>query len=75
MLIIFEKLISINECYFRFTNIKASRTITSTMKSSIEVPLFQWSQVFKNLKWKPMIDAWLKRLKISINLNSFVLFC
>jgi hypothetical protein len=75
MLIIFEKLISINECYFRFTNIEASRTITSAMKSSIEEPLFQWSQVSKSPKWKPMIDPWFKRFKVSINLNNFVLFC
>jgi hypothetical protein len=27
------------------------------MKSSMEIPLFHWSQVSKHLKWKPMIDA------------------
>jgi hypothetical protein len=35
MLIIFEKLISINECNYRFTNIEAARTITSVMISSM----------------------------------------
>jgi hypothetical protein len=36
-LIIFEKLISINEQDFRFTNVEVARTITSLM----EVSLFQ----------------------------------
>jgi hypothetical protein len=44
MLIIFEKLISINECNFRFINIEASGTITLAMKSSIKISLFSWSQ-------------------------------
>jgi hypothetical protein len=35
MLIIFEKLILSNECNFRFTNIEATKTITSAMKSSM----------------------------------------
>jgi hypothetical protein len=38
MLIIFEKLISINECNFRFINIEATRTITSTIKLLMEIP-------------------------------------
>jgi hypothetical protein len=52
-LIIFEKIISFNECNFRFINIEAARTITSTFKSSIEISLFQWSQVSKHPEWKP----------------------
>jgi hypothetical protein len=48
MLIIFEKLILSNECNFRFTNIEATKTITSAMKSSMEISLFQWSQVSKH---------------------------
>jgi membrane-anchored protein YejM (alkaline phosphatase superfamily) len=31
--------------FFRFTNIEVARVITSTFKSSMEIPLFQWSQV------------------------------
>jgi hypothetical protein len=40
-LIIFEKIISFNECNSRFTNIEAARTITSAFKSSMKIPLFQ----------------------------------
>ena len=40
----FEKLISSNIVNFKLQNIKASITITSTMK----ILLFQWSQVFKH---------------------------
>jgi len=54
-LIIFEKLISINECNFRFINVEVARIITSMIKSSMKVQLFQWSQVFKNPEWKPML--------------------
>ena len=43
MLIIFEKLISNNECNFRFINIKTVETITSVLKSLMEIPLFYWS--------------------------------
>jgi len=39
----FEKLISSNIVNFKLQNIKASITITSTMK----ILLFQWSQVFQ----------------------------
>jgi len=41
MLIIFEKLISVNEYNFRFTNIEATITITLAMKLSMEIPSFQ----------------------------------
>jgi hypothetical protein len=44
------------------------------MKSSMKVPLFQWSQVFTNLEWKPMIDAWFKRFKVNINFNNFLYY-
>jgi len=40
MLIIFENLILINECNFRFTNIEVVRTITSVMKSLMKISLF-----------------------------------
>ena len=43
---------------FRFTNIEAVRTITSAFKSSMEIPLFQWSQVYRHPEWKPNINAW-----------------
>jgi hypothetical protein len=48
MLIIFEKLISINEWNFRFTNIEVVKTITLVIKLSMEIPLFQWNQVSKH---------------------------
>jgi hypothetical protein len=41
------------------------------MKSFMEVPLFQWSQVFKKLEWKPMIDVRFRKFKVSLYLNSF----
>ncbi|KAL9350584.1 hypothetical protein Peur_057839 [Populus x canadensis] len=44
-----------------FTNIEAARTITLAFKSSMEIPLFQWSQVSRHPKWKPNIDAWFRR--------------
>jgi hypothetical protein len=50
MLIIFEKLISINKYNFRFTNTEAVRTIASAMISSMKILLFQWSRVFKYLE-------------------------
>ena len=71
MLIIFKKLILINEYKFIFTNIEVVQTTTSMIKSSMEVLLFQWGQVFKNPEWKSMIDAWFGRFKVSINLNIF----
>jgi len=45
--------------------------ITSAFKSSIEILLFQWIQVSKHPKWKPQVDAWFSRFKVSINLNIF----
>jgi hypothetical protein len=57
-LIIFLKIISFNEYNFTFTNIEAARTITSTFKLSMEIVLFQWSQVSKHPEWKPQVDAW-----------------
>jgi hypothetical protein len=72
-LIIFEKLILINECNFRFINIEATKTITSVMKLLMEISLFQWSQVSKHSEQKPMINAWFRRCNISINLNIFLL--
>jgi hypothetical protein len=68
MLIIFEKLISVNESNFKFINIEAARTITSSMK----ILLFQWSQVSKHPKWKLMIDAWFERFTVNIKLNIFL---
>jgi len=68
-LIIFEKIISFNECNSRFTNIEAVRTITSTFKSSMKIPLFQWSHVSKHPEWKPRVNAWFSRFKVSINLK------
>ena len=41
---------------FRFTNIEVTRVITSTFKSSMEIPLFQWGQVSKPPDLKPYID-------------------
>jgi len=73
MLIIFQKLNSINKCNFRFTNTEAVRTIASMMISSMEIQLFQLSQVFKYLECKPIIHAWFRRFKISINLNILLL--
>jgi hypothetical protein len=46
------KIILFNKCNFRFTNIEAAKTITLTFKSSMEMLLFQWSQVFKHPEWK-----------------------
>jgi hypothetical protein len=48
MLIIFEKLISINECNFRFINIEAARTITSTMKLLMEISFVSMELVSKH---------------------------
>jgi hypothetical protein len=48
LLIIFEKLISINEYNFRLTNIEAARTIISTLKSLMEIPFFN-GDTFPNI--------------------------
>jgi len=40
------------------------RAITLAFKASIEILLFQWSQV---PEWKPNIDAWFKRFPVGVN--------
>jgi len=64
--IIYEQLINIL-FNFRFTNIEAARTIISTFKLLIEIPLFQWCQVSKHPKWRPNIDAWFRRFQVGVN--------
>jgi hypothetical protein len=56
-----------------FTNVEDAQTITSTMKSLMEVPFFQMSQVSKNPEWKSIIDAWFRKFRVSINLNNFLI--
>jgi len=56
------------------TNVKAVHTITLVMKSSMKLPLIKWSQVFKNPKWKLMIDAWFRKFEVSIYINIFLIF-
>jgi hypothetical protein len=41
------------------------------MKSSMEIPLFQWTRVSKLPEWKLIIDVWFGRFKVSIKLNIF----
>jgi hypothetical protein len=69
-LIIFGKKnnISLNLSNFRFTNIEDARIVTSAFKSLTKIPLFQWSQVSKHSEWKPHVDVWFSRFKVSINL-------
>ena len=64
-----EKIISFNECNFKFTNNEVSITITSTFKLLMEIILFQCSQVSKHLEWKPQVNAWFSRIKVNINFN------
>jgi hypothetical protein len=52
-----------------FTNIEAAQVITSVFKSSMEILLFQWSRISEHPDWKPRVDAWLTRNKVSVNLN------
>ena len=61
--IIYEQLINILLILFnfKFTNIEAAKTIISALKSSMEIPLFQWSQVSRHPEWRPNIDAWFQR--------------
>jgi len=49
--IIYEQLINIFLILFNFmfTNIEVAQTITSAFKLSMEIPLFQWSQVSRHL--------------------------
>jgi len=67
--IICEQLINISLILliFRFTNIEATWVITLAFKSSMEIPLFQWSQVSKNPDWKPYIDTWFRRFEVNVN--------
>ncbi|XP_052305162.1 uncharacterized protein LOC127904733 [Populus trichocarpa] len=51
-----------------FTNIEAARVISSAFKSSMEIPLFQWSQISKHPEWMPQINAWFNRFEVGINL-------
>jgi hypothetical protein len=69
----FLKMILFNECNFRFTNTETARTITSVFKSSMKILLFQWSHVSKHLEWKPQVDAWFSRFRVSIKLNILLL--
>jgi len=67
--IIYKQLINILLILFnfRFTNIEAARTITSVFKSSMEIPLFQRSQVSRHPEWRPNIDAWFQRFQVGVN--------
>jgi len=53
---------------FRFTNIEATRVISSAFKSSMEIPLFQWSQISKHPEWMPQINAWFDKFEVGVNL-------
>jgi hypothetical protein len=53
---------------FRFTNIEAAQVISSAFKSSMEIPLFQWSQISKHPEWMPQINAWFGRFQVGVNL-------
>jgi len=67
--IIYEQLINILLILrnFRFTNIEAAWTITSAFKSSMEIPLFQWSQVSRHPEWRPNINTWFRRFQVGVN--------
>ena len=67
--IIYEQLINLLLILFnfRFTNIKDVWIITSAFKSSMEIPLFQWSQVSRHPEWRPNIDAWFRRFQVGVN--------
>jgi hypothetical protein len=53
---------------FRFTNIEAARVISSAFESSMEIPLFQWSQISKHPEWMPQINAWFDGFEVGVNL-------
>jgi hypothetical protein len=36
-------------------------------KSSMEIPLFQWSQVSRHPEWIPQINAWFNRFEVGVN--------
>jgi len=63
--IICEQLINIL-FILRFTNIEAARVITSVFKSSMDIPLFQWSQVSRLPDWRPNIDVWFQRFEVGV---------
>ena len=67
--IIYEQLINILLILFnfRFTNIEAAKTINLAFKSSIRIPMFQWSQVSRHSEWRPNIDAWFQRFQVGVN--------
>ncbi|XP_073262478.1 uncharacterized protein [Populus alba] len=46
-----------------FTNIEAARVISSAFKASMEIPLFQWSQISRHPEWMPQINAWFRRFE------------
>ena len=41
------------------------RIITSMMKMSLEVPFFQWSQLKDHSEWRPVVEAWWGKFKVS----------
>jgi hypothetical protein len=51
-----------------FTNIEATRVISSAFKSSMEIPLLQWSQVSRHLEWISQINTWFDRFEVGVNL-------
>jgi hypothetical protein len=53
---------------FRFTNIEVARVISSAFKLSMEISLFQWSQISKHPEWMPQINAWFDRFEVGVNL-------
>jgi hypothetical protein len=75
--IIWEQLINISLILFIFifTNIEATRLITSVFKSLMEILLFQWSQVSRHLDWRPYIDAWFRRFEVSVNFKFYYFLC
>jgi hypothetical protein len=52
----------------RFTNIEAARVISLAFKSSMQISLFQWSQITKHPEWMPQINAWFDRFEVGVNL-------
>jgi hypothetical protein len=47
---------------------EATRVISSALfKSSMEIPLFQWSQVSRHSEWIPQIDAWFDKFEVGVN--------
>ena len=68
--IIYEQQITISliSFIFRFTNIEATRVISSAFKSLIEILLFQWSQISRHPEWTLQINAWFDRFEVGVNL-------